>query len=456
MFLNDVKPLLKWSALSRLPAVSLKVAHIDGRPVLVHQKLARWCATNTAGVQCAGLLKGHCRIEDLQARLSALGSKTPEQDALAFLNGLEQAGFFDADPQIAPYPSIQSIFFHVTSKCNLACRHCYKSAGPNQSEELTAQTVEKWIRDLASDGGRMVTFSGGEPLLWSELPGMLLLSAELGLKIQVLTNATLITPAWAELFQKTGAEIQVSVDGWTREIHESLRGDNSFQPLVQGVKTLRRFDVRHQQLVMACQLTPDTARNPEAMIEWAKRYQAGQLRFLPLRPEGRAVFSDRRFRGLTIPEMETFLDKSTRLARHWQGEIQISTGISGTALDRVPRPWCPIGQKLVIDSNGWIYPCVLMMTPPYAIGHVSQTRVSEVGGSHHKRQIIQAVHHRMDVIQKCRKCLWRAFCQAGCAGLPLAFGNTLTDTDDFCQWRKNWYESAIIQLLRSRRAEAGK
>ncbi len=63
--------------------------------------------------------------------------------------------------------------FHLTERCNLACRHCYQSGIVSEMnyEEVCGAiadaktTIEGWARDYEMDVSPSLHFTGGEPLL---------------------------------------------------------------------------------------------------------------------------------------------------------------------------------------------------------------------------------------------------------------------------------------------------
>lgn len=57
---------------------------------------------------------------------------------------------------------IDSVCLCLTFKCDLACRHCFVSAGPNRTEEMTIDQITTAIDNSYQDVNRM-WFSGGEP-----------------------------------------------------------------------------------------------------------------------------------------------------------------------------------------------------------------------------------------------------------------------------------------------------
>jgi len=63
------------------------------------------------------------------------------------------------------------VVWNTTRACNLNCIHCYaKAVHQSRDKELTTEEGFHLIDDLATFGVPVLLFSGGEPLLRSDLP----------------------------------------------------------------------------------------------------------------------------------------------------------------------------------------------------------------------------------------------------------------------------------------------
>lgn len=59
---------------------------------------------------------------------------------------------------------VESVCLCLTFKCDLACRHCFVSAGPDRTEEMTYEQIAIAIDNSFKNVNRM-WFSGGEPTI---------------------------------------------------------------------------------------------------------------------------------------------------------------------------------------------------------------------------------------------------------------------------------------------------
>jgi AdoMet-dependent heme synthase len=151
------------------------------------------------------------------------------------------------------YPAIRlthldNLWFQVSGTlCNIACTHCFNNSGPNVRTfgYLSLETVREEISTAARSGVKEIFFTGGEPFLHPGLLDML----ELSLKhapTTVLTNGMLINDRLAdrlaeiERSARYSLEIRVSLDGYSEEMNDAIRGRGVFRQALAAVVRLSR------------------------------------------------------------------------------------------------------------------------------------------------------------------------------------------------------------------------
>jgi len=107
------------------------------------------------------------------------------------------------------------VVWNMTRRCNLNCIHCYASSENKMYEnELTFEEAQKMIRDLADFGVPVLLFSGGEPLMRSDIFDLAAFAGELGIRTVISTNGTLIDDAVARSIKDAGVSyVGISLDG---------------------------------------------------------------------------------------------------------------------------------------------------------------------------------------------------------------------------------------------------
>ncbi|HEX9462456.1 MAG TPA: radical SAM protein [Alphaproteobacteria bacterium] len=143
---------------------------------------------------------------------------------------------------------LRTLWFNTGTLCNLTCRNCYIESSPTNDRlsYLSAADVGTYLDEIARDGlpTEEIGFTGGEPFMNPELPAMLEMCLSRGFRVLVLTNAMrpMMKMAGALLAAKDlGGErliIRVSVDHYTRDMHEYERGDRSWAPMLAGLRWL--------------------------------------------------------------------------------------------------------------------------------------------------------------------------------------------------------------------------
>lgn len=138
------------------------------------------------------------------------------------------------------------VVWNCTRQCNLNCIHCYASADSRKSpEEMGTAAGRAFIRDLADFGVPVILFSGGEPLLREDLFDLATLARELGIRVALSTNGTLIDKAVAREISNIGfAEVGISLDGIGPN-NDRFRGrDGAFMAALAGIRNCISLGLR--------------------------------------------------------------------------------------------------------------------------------------------------------------------------------------------------------------------
>jgi Fe-coproporphyrin III synthase len=112
---------------------------------------------------------------------------------------------------------------HPSLRCNLSCTHCYSVSGPLARAEVDAATVCELISDAAAMGYQVLSVSGGEPLMYGGLDGVLAHAKSLGLCTTVTTNGFFTGQGRFNGLRELVDVVAISLDG-PPEIHNRIRG----------------------------------------------------------------------------------------------------------------------------------------------------------------------------------------------------------------------------------------
>ena len=136
------------------------------------------------------------------------------------------------------------VVWNVTSRCNLACTHCYASASA-AGDELSTGEALALIDDLAAFGAPVLLLSGGEPLVRPDILTLALHAADKGLRVVFSTNGTLIDARLAAEFKAIGLSYAgISIDGM-EAVHDRFRAcPGAFQRSLAGIRHCRDAGVK--------------------------------------------------------------------------------------------------------------------------------------------------------------------------------------------------------------------
>ena len=131
-----------------------------------------------------------------------------------------------------------NLFFHILTKCNLKCRHCYINPAQHGKNTLPLPTIKAWLEAFANNSGsKNLIFLGGEPTLHPELAAAVTHARRLGFgSVTIDTNGYLfgdilskVTPAEVDYFS-------FSLDGATRQTNDRIRGNGSYDTCLEGIR----------------------------------------------------------------------------------------------------------------------------------------------------------------------------------------------------------------------------
>jgi hypothetical protein len=151
-----------------------------------------------------------------------------------------------ARPPFLPLSSLDTLWFQIAGTlCNLRCNHCFISCSPENHSlgMMTFAQFEPYLDESLGYGVKEYYFTGGEPFINPDIFGILEATLSVG-PATVLTNATRFTEEktqrLAELRDASeySLELRVSIDGFSPETNDPIRGEGTFALAIDGVRLL--------------------------------------------------------------------------------------------------------------------------------------------------------------------------------------------------------------------------
>lgn len=131
-----------------------------------------------------------------------------------------------------------NLFFHILTKCNLSCRHCYINREEHGETTLSMETIRQWLGLFAERSRETnLIFLGGEPTLHPDLSLAVKEARRLGFKsITIDTNGYLFHDILDRITPEEVDFISFSLDGATPATNDAIRGKGCYEACVSGVK----------------------------------------------------------------------------------------------------------------------------------------------------------------------------------------------------------------------------
>jgi putative heme d1 biosynthesis radical SAM protein NirJ2 len=271
------------------------------------------------------------------------------------------------------------VSWNTTNACNLSCRHCYRDAGIKAEEELDTAEGMALIDEIAGAGFKIMIFSGGEPLLRSDIYDLVDYAGSRGLRPVFGTNGTLIDVAVATRLKEAGAcAMGISLDSVDPARHDRFRASpGAWRGAVDGMKSCREAGLPFQ---VNTTVMDWNAGEVEALTDFAVESGAAAHHVFFLVPTGRAVNIEAE--SLRAKQYEELLQRIMKK----QAEVKIE--LKPTCAPQFMRIARQLGVKTrftkgclagtaycIIGPRGDVQPCAYLNMP---VGNVRETPFSKI------------------------------------------------------------------------------
>jgi MoaA/NifB/PqqE/SkfB family radical SAM enzyme len=277
---------------------------------------------------------------------------------------------------------VSVIQIHPTRHCNLRCQHCYSTSGPEYSGALEIASLERFLTDARAEGFNAIGCSGGEPLVYRDLPRLLACARGLGFATSVTTNGLLLTTRQVTRLAPHLSLLAISLDG-IPESHDRLRAlPGAFRKMREKLKAVRDAGMRFGFIFT---LTFENLNELDWAAQFAVAEGAALLQIHPLEQVGRA-----RDYELWPPddlELSCAFIEVARLKKLYGARIALQLDVADRGMiAREPerafavpapdaaalaeRPLAALVSPLVVQEDGLIVPIQHGFSPAYAIGRL--------------------------------------------------------------------------------------
>lgn len=133
-------------------------------------------------------------------------------------------------------PIASNVCWELTSRCNDACKFCYRQM---IKEQLSREEADQVLDNLVQSGIKKITFTGGEALLYPHTWHLIRRAHEKGVVTSLITNGILLTAEDLKKYAPYLNWVTFSLDGPDTETNRLMtRNDGHFQRIVGWIRHL--------------------------------------------------------------------------------------------------------------------------------------------------------------------------------------------------------------------------
>jgi radical SAM protein with 4Fe4S-binding SPASM domain len=307
--------------------------------------------------------------------------------------------------------------------------HCYsKSENKTYQNELTNAEAKRFISDLAEFKVPVLLFSGGEPMMRSDLFELAQLAADSGIHLVMSTNGTLINKEAAKKIKQVGFDyVGVSLDG-VRETNNRFRGaSDAFEKAVEGIRNCMDAGIKTG---LRLTVTKYNLADVPAIFDFIEKEKIPRACFYHLAYVGRgtSIAKDDLTHEQTRQFMDMLLAKAEEFQKKGLGTEILTVDNHADAAyiylkikEKDPQRAEQVMQLLklnggnssgrgiaCVDFNGHVHPDQFWQH--YSLGNIRERKFSEIW-TDQTEPLLKQLHNRKDFLTgKCSKCRFLNIC----------------------------------------------
>jgi len=308
--------------------------------------------------------------------------------------------------------------FVVNYECNQRCKMCdlYDRAARYQRngiKRLTTEEMLKVIDDFADIGTSGIGFTGGEPILRSDIYDLIKHAKKRGLFTHMSSNGMVIDLEVAIKLIKSGLDaIGFSLDGATDKTHDFIRGvPGSFEKVINAIKCCRKAKDELKSEFIIISISVINNKNIDEVIELidvALNAGIDKVSFSPihdigLMKNGNSALKDIGMNIVNFEKADRVIDRIIELKKKRgvidNSETYLRLFKKAFRNQRLPFS-CYAGYvTIAVDGYGNIYPCYPWMEVNHKVGNIRDTSLREFWNS-------RALRKMREEVRSCRNCFW--------------------------------------------------
>ncbi len=293
------------------------------------------------------------------------------------------------------FRKLHQVFMYITDRCNLECEQCiYKpSISHFINEEIELQTALDLLVTFRQLGAAKVTFLGGEPTVYGHRAGgkpllnLIAGTRDIGYDyIRLDTNGQKTKNFLAKKEFQQLDEVAFSLDGFSAETNDPLRGKGTFVRAVDAI--INAIDLGYKVTITCCvqklflDRSIDGVLKLEQMIRFAESIGVHQINFHDLFKVGIPMDT---WTGNFAPEPAAWMPvykEISQKVREKKFKISVRLPqcfVTKSEFARNPEfyGYCPVkmGERVMVHPNGTIRICSNLICTGYGVARYFDRKI---------------------------------------------------------------------------------
>lgn len=282
------------------------------------------------------------------------------------------------------------IYVEITNVCNLSCSFCRGTV--REGRFLAPEDFRRYAAEARQFTEYLYLHVMGEPLIHPQLEDILDIAADMGFRICITTNGTLLPERLSVLLARSALIYKISVSLHAFEANTERRVRRDFRGYVEGCADAARM-LGERGVIVALRLW--NSDNPDAVVPARNQQNEAVL----------SVLHDK------FPDPWTPNRRGKKIGNgvylEWGDKFDWPT-TDGSVPDHGPRAHCfAMKDHIAILCDGRVLPCCIDCDGKMPLGDLNQLSLAEILADKPAASFLQSLsNHKLDY-PLCRHCNFR-------------------------------------------------
>ena len=322
--------------------------------------------------------------------------------------------------------------WHITSRCNLRCKHCYQDSYQNPELDLNnlLGIVTQYLELLSALNRKgHINFTGGEPFLREDFFDLLVECKKYSslFSFGILTNGTFLNKEVVEELRILQPDfIQVSIEG-DEKTHDAIRGSGNLKMVLNALKLLSECGIK---TLVSFTAHRDNYKSFPKVVELCRKYKVFKVWIDRIVPFGSGEALKQQV--LSPEEVWKFFVMMDKIRRQktfpWRQNTIVEMRRSLQFLAAGNEPYrCSAGESLItLLEDGIVLPCRRL---PIECGNIKESTLLQI---YNENKTMKGLREQRKPPAGCERCSYYFLCDGGAKCISYAMTGDPFSRDPGC------------------------